>query len=201
MFITSGPRGWSESITEEGALFFQSGDIGDDLSVDSKNAKRVSIKHGVEAQRSETSNGDVVVCITGAKTGNVGVVSDCSERAYINQHLGLIRPTKAVRSDFLGFSLKSDAGQKFLEASQYGLKQGLSLDDIKSVPVAIPPLEEQDSILIYIQSALDRIANLSAEAQRAIGLLRERRAALISAAVTGKIDVREQVDALTAQAA
>jgi type I restriction enzyme S subunit len=58
------------------------------------------------------------------------------------------------------------------------------------IVIAVPPLVEQQNILEYLDrttSALDRLASLAGDA---IGTLRERRSALISAAVTGKIDVR-----------
>jgi len=54
----------------------------------------------------------------------------------------------------------------------------------------VPPIEEQSAIVECLESETRRLDNLLAEATRAILLLRERRSALISAAVTGKIDVR-----------
>jgi type I restriction enzyme S subunit len=56
--------------------------------------------------------------------------------------------------------------------------------------VAIPPLRQQEAIVSYIRVATERYDALTAQANLAIELLQERRSALISAAVTGKIDVR-----------
>lgn len=53
-----------------------------------------------------------------------------------------------------------------------------------------PPLSEQSAIVAHLNTQMEGAATLAAEAERAIVLLKERRAALISAAVTGKIDVR-----------
>ncbi|MBU6172308.1 MAG: restriction endonuclease subunit S, partial [Planctomycetes bacterium] len=50
--------------------------------------------------------------------------------------------------------------------------------------------EEQESIVQYLDAQTAKLDALTAEAERAIELLQERRTALISAAVTGKIDVR-----------
>jgi type I restriction enzyme S subunit len=58
------------------------------------------------------------------------------------------------------------------------------------LPVFMPPLEEQRRIADRIDVELERIRGLIALTERSIGLLREKRAALITAAVTGKIDVR-----------
>lgn len=57
--------------------------------------------------------------------------------------------------------------------------------------VAVPPLEEQHQITAYLDEQIAKIDMLIAETERFIELARERRAALITAAVTGQIDVRE----------
>ena len=56
--------------------------------------------------------------------------------------------------------------------------------------VALPPVDEQHSLLKHAAHARARLDALVAESQHAIALLQERRSALISAAVTGQIDVR-----------
>jgi type I restriction enzyme S subunit len=56
-------------------------------------------------------------------------------------------------------------------------------------------MAEQVAIAAYIDEQTARLEKLATEAERAINLLKERRAALISAAVTGKIDVRGFVSA------
>ena len=66
----------------------------------------------------------------------------------------------------------------------------LSLSDVSALPVLVPPAAEQDEILARLENELGKLIALEAEVDGAIVLLSERRAALISAAVTGKIDVR-----------
>lgn len=68
---------------------------------------------------------------------------------------------------------------------------GIDRNDIHVLPVAVPPVSEQSTIVAYLESETARLDTLTAEAQRAIDLLQERRTALISAAVTGQIDVRQ----------
>jgi type I restriction enzyme S subunit len=189
-FTTSGPRGWSERVADGGSLFIQSGDLNDALGVDFGNAKRVEVSDDAETQRTRLQNGDVVVCITGAKTGNCAVCSEVPEDAYINQHLCLVRPNSEVVPEFLGMSLRSCVGQIQFELSQYGLKQGLSLENVRETFVAVPSAEEQRDIVAWLDKEILKFDTLQIEANRAIELFTERRAALISAAVTGKIDVR-----------
>lgn len=66
------------------------------------------------------------------------------------------------------------------------LSQGL----LHSLPIPLPPLEEQEEIARYLEQKEHRFTSLVSDTERSIALLREKRAALITAAVTGKIDVR-----------
>ena len=196
-FVTSGPRGWSERIGETGALFIQSGDLNDQLEVEFATAKRVQVDNDAESVRTRLHEGDVVVCVTGAKTGNVAVCENIPHDAYVNQHVCLVRPNSEILPMFLGLVLKSKLGQSYFEVSQYGLKQGLSLENINEAPVTLPDMDEQRKIISYIDIETAKLAALTAQAEQAIELLQERRTALISAAVTGKIDVREEINAET----
>ncbi|MES9831167.1 MAG: restriction endonuclease subunit S [Candidatus Thiodiazotropha sp. DIVDIV] len=76
------------------------------------------------------------------------------------------------------------------------IKQGsgqpnLNTDIVKNIPVPIPPVDEVEGIVVSIRDARGRFKTLEEKAKNAIELLQERRTALISAAVTGKIDVRD----------
>jgi len=190
VFTTSGPRGWSERINEFGRLFVQSGDLGESLQIDFDNCKRVNVEDGAESARTLLANGDIVVCITGAKTGNVAVCEGLREPAFVNQHLCLIRTNSSILPRFLGLLLKSTIGQTYFEKSQYGMKQGLSLEDVREAPVLLPPISEQREILSFLDSEAAKFDELYGSSETAIHLLQERRTTLISAAVTGRIDVR-----------
>ena len=61
---------------------------------------------------------------------------------------------------------------------------------LQQMKIVLPPRSEQDMITVFLEGETTKLDALIAEAQRAINLLQERRAALISAAVTGQIDVR-----------
>ena len=71
-------------------------------------------------------------------------------------------------------------------AIQQHFNVGAAIDLI----IPVPSLEEQDDIATFLLAETARTDALVAEAQRAIQLLQERKVALISAAVTGQIDVR-----------
>ena len=132
----------------------------------------------------------MLVCITGAKTGKVAVCERLDEPAFINQHICLIRPKPGQDSAYLGAYLHSEGGQRYFELAQYGLKQGLSLENVRDAVVPVPPRDEQIRIASFVSEIATRVDCLINSAVSSIGYLQERRAALISAAVTGKIDVR-----------
>lgn len=61
---------------------------------------------------------------------------------------------------------------------------------ILELNVAVPPSVEQTAIVAFLETEIAKLDSLWAESERTIALLKERRSALISAAVTGQIDVR-----------
>lgn len=75
-----------------------------------------------------------------------------------------------------------------------GLRQALRFDGIRQMPILIPPIAEQISICSKIDSETSRIDALVEKSSQSIGLLKERRSALITAAVTGQIDLRRPHD-------
>jgi restriction endonuclease S subunit len=63
---------------------------------------------------------------------------------------------------------------------------------LKNIFITIPPVEDQQQIAIYLDDKTSKIDMIIEEVNHSIKLLKEHRSALISAAVTGKIDVRDQ---------
>jgi type I restriction enzyme S subunit len=90
----------------------------------------------------------------------------------------------ALRSPSVRFQI--ERGATGTSASMKKIGQGI----IREFVVALPPPHEQRAIIEFCDGECAIVDTLTAEAQRAIGLLQERRSALISAAVTGQIDVR-----------
>ncbi|ADD68234.1 restriction modification system DNA specificity domain protein [Denitrovibrio acetiphilus DSM 12809] len=68
----------------------------------------------------------------------------------------------------------------------------LPTDEFKELSFPVPPYEEQQAIAEYISSETILIDSLISKTEESISLLKEKRSALITAAVTGKIDVREE---------
>lgn len=115
-----------------------------------------------------------------------GIGFGTTELIVVRPHVG------KVLSEFLKWIFSSVFFLKLGESAMYGAggQKRVPESFIRDFPVALPSLSEQRSIVDFLDQETAKIDTLISEAQRAIELLKERRGALISAAVTGKIDVR-----------
>ncbi|NLY16007.1 MAG: restriction endonuclease subunit S [Gammaproteobacteria bacterium] len=96
-----------------------------------------------------------------------------------------------MKNHYLMYWLMSTACQARLETLATGSTAlGIKASKLGMIECLAPPLKEQDEIVSYITQETSKINTLVSEAEHVILLLQERRSALISAAVTGKIDVR-----------
>ena len=101
---------------------------------------------------------------------------------------------ETASSLFLSLYLGSSEARGPIELGATGASASMvniGQSTILELEIAVPPIDEQFAIEFAIHGEIEKIDALTAEAERGIELLQERRTALISAAVTGKIDVRE----------
>ena len=108
--------------------------------------------------------------------------------------LTIVRPKPELTApDYLNWIFRSSLFRKLGEASMYGAGGQKRIPDnfVRNFALAFPPLSEQVNITNFLEVETNKLEKLAGNATRAITLLKERRSALISAAVTGKIDVRE----------
>lgn len=132
-----------------------------------------------------------------SKDGTIGrtVVVNEEKDFVIASSLIIIRPNQQVLdSNYLNFMCKSRVVSQQVDSVVKGAGlPRLSLQNLLRVIGIFPPIQEQRDIAFFLESEISRLDALSYEAGRGITLLKERRAALISAAVTGKVDVRKAV--------
>jgi type I restriction enzyme S subunit len=195
-FLTSGSRGRAAHSADNGALFIRIGNLlRETLDLYLEDIQRVNDPEGTEGERTRVQGGDLLFSIT-AYLGSVAVVPDDLETAYVSQHVALARLRQCrLRPRWAGCATLSFVGRTYLDEQGYGgTKIQLALDDVANLVILMPPLGEQERILRYIDSETAKLDALISEAETAIDLLQERRSALISAAVTGKLtDVREMM--------
>jgi len=150
----------------------------------------------------ELSEGDLVLGMDRpwiADGLRIARVSAADLPCLLLQRVAALRPLAGLEADYLPWLLGGDAFHHHCVPDMTGVSvPHISPGQIGDFLVAMPPPEEQEAIAHDLAMASAREKGLVSEAEHAIGLLLERRAALISAAVTGKIDVR---DTAAAQAA
>ncbi|OOC50807.1 hypothetical protein B0684_01805 [Thioalkalivibrio versutus] len=140
-------------------------------------------------QKSILQAGDVLIVQTG-DIGQVAVVT--KEFSGSNCHALIVASpvSEFVDGVWLSWVLNSDYGYNSLLSIKTGaLHPHLNCGYVKDVYVPVPPLGEQYDLVGHIKRELESFSGLISEAEKAKNFLQERRSALISAAVTGKIDV------------
>jgi len=188
---TTGPRGWGDLAADSGEPFIRSANLRrDDIELQSDEMALVSPPPSQEAARSRTRAGDVLVGVTGANTGWVGIVRSDVANGYVSQHVAILRPSTDLLPEWLAYSLFSYPVQDQLLGGQYGgTKQQLGLEDLADLVIKLPGLEQQRLLVALLErtklASRNAIRTLSTQS----GLLQERRQSLITAAVTGQIDI------------
>lgn len=141
----------------------------------------------------------ILVGITGqGKTR--GMATQLQFTATVNQHLAYIKPdVEQLAPIFLLRCLESAYDHLRTESEGAGSTKGaITCDQLGRLRVPDPDLNEQEQIISFLEMEVSKLDKLEADAIRAIALLKERRSALIAAAVTGQIDVRNLVQEIPA---
>lgn len=142
-------------------------------------------------------NGDILLARSGATVGKSFIYKDSWGICCFAGYLIRARAKREIMNhDFLYKCFQSDFYWKYIGSEQIQATiQNVSAQKYGSLVIPIPPISEQSDIVRLLAEEEKRIQELMQEAQKAISLLKERRSALISAAVTGKIDVRGLAEA------
>jgi type I restriction enzyme, S subunit len=132
--------------------------------------------------------------IRNVSVGLVSIVPSNLPEFAVGQETVLLRRKRDVHPSFLRYALVGAEARYAIERAMIGSTfRRINVSAIRSLPVPAPPLPIQIQVAAYLDEQTTRIDLLIGEARRFIELARERRAALITASVTGQIDVREMV--------
>ena len=140
--------------------------------------------------------GDVLISRANTKelVGSAAVVDTNRPRLLLCDKLYRLRThTKQILPVYLVMLLGTREARSIIELSATGASssmQNIGQSTILKLEIPLPSIDEQESIVHSVHKQCEPLESLLTEAQYAITLLKERRSALISAAVTGKIDVR-----------
>lgn len=144
-----------------------------------------------EVARIDTYSADCEAVLTAGDGAGVGKVYHYANGKFdFHQRVYMMHNFRHVRGKFFFHYLSSLFAAVALDGGAKSTVDSLRMPVFKNFQITVPSLEEQDQILRFLEDGTDRIDTLIAKTERSIELLREHRTALITAAVTGKLDLR-----------
>ncbi|MGB7803533.1 restriction endonuclease subunit S [Buttiauxella sp.] len=178
-----------ESFTDiDGINWFSPGDFNGSLVLQDakKKISKSSVHNGDSKIYPENS---IVVIGIGATLGKVALAASLFS---CNQQINIIVPNEKIEPNYLAHSLSNQMEQmkQSSNASTIGI---MNQEKTKQIWIALPKIDEQLEIIEFLLKKTTEFDLLLNWSDKQIQLLQERRTALISAAVTGKIDVRDWV--------
>lgn len=183
--VTSGSRDWAKYYAEKGSKFIRMTNLQrENIHLNLTDLKYVDIQSdSSDGKRTSLVSGDILMSIT-AELGKIGWVEDGLGEAYINQHTALIRlDEKKAFSQYIAYLLSSkEMNHRINRLNDSGAKAGLNLPTIRSIPIDIPPIEEQQKIA-GILSTWDKAIDTT---KRLIYISEQQKKALMQQLLTGK---------------
>lgn len=180
---------FTPTYSESGVPFLRVTDIHNE-EIDMEDIKYIpENEHRDLVQRCKPEKGDLLL----SKNGTIGVpkLINWDWQFSIFVSLCLIKFKKNLKAEFAEYFFKSyEIQEQIFGLIKKSTVINLHLDKIQNFWFSIPPVEEQSQIIYYLDKKIAELNKLIGKAESAIQLMQERRTALISAAVTGKIDVR-----------
>lgn len=148
-----------------------------------------------EIEAFELKKGDVLITKDSQDPSDIGtpaIVTVDLRSVICGYHLTIIRTHDADDTGFVHRSIQSHPTKAYSFVESPGItRYGLSQDAIGDIVVYLPPKDERTRLTSWVNRETARIDTLITKARRSIDLLKERRGAFITAAVTGQIDVRD----------
>ncbi|EGQ7650358.1 restriction endonuclease subunit S [Vibrio alginolyticus] len=183
--VTSGSRDWAQYYSETGSKFIRMTNLSrDGIHLKLGDLKYVNVESSAsDGKRTSLKEGDLLISIT-AELGKIGWIPPEFGEAYINQHTALVRIKKQqADSKYVAYLLSShEMNHKINRLNDSGAKAGLNLPTIRSIPLILPPLPEQQR-LAKILSTWD---NAISTTEKLIANSKQQRKALMQQLLTGK---------------
>ena len=181
----------SEDFTDSGIPVLRIGDISPNGRVDLSMAKHLPLEFRHSHDGFVVNDGDIVIAMTGATVGKPGRLNSGTQ-ALLNQRVcSLDANGTQLSNQFLWFIITSSPYQKYVALTAFGGAQpNISDAELTEFTIAVPPTEEQALLVAYLDKRCTKIDSLITKANEVVTVLREYRSALITAAVTGSINVQ-----------
>ncbi|BET27269.1 type I restriction enzyme S subunit [Limnobacter thiooxidans] len=181
----------SEHFVEDGEVLVIESNFATTGNLFEQELKKISQQHFETIKRSEVSAGDIVIAKIGARFGSAAILPPLSKQAVVSGNsLKLNSCDRLTSNRWIVRQLNWLKWVGQIDLLVNGSAQpALSLGGMNTLVTLLPPIKEQSTILDYIEEKENQFRLLMDKAITSIKLLKEHRQALISAAVTGEIDV------------
>lgn len=180
-------------VTDTGVRLLQTGNIGIGKFKE-QGFRYISNETFENLKCTEVSPRDVLICRLDGPVGRACLAPDLGVPMITSVDNAILKVADDIYPDFIADVFTSLQWLSWIEALCRvggGFRLRISRSMLGNQRVPVPPYDEQVEIAKFIDEEQNKTDTLAAEAEQTIKLLQERRTALISAAVTGKIDVRE----------
>ncbi|EGQ7929641.1 restriction endonuclease subunit S [Vibrio vulnificus] len=140
------------------------------------------------------SEGDIIFADTSEDQDGAGNFTQISgsQRIFAGYHTVVVKLSFEIYKRFMAYVFDSESFRNQIRTSVKGVKVfSVTQAILKNSTIWLPPVKEQKAITEHLDNITSKIDRLISNQNKAIKLMRERKIALISAAVTGKIDVRD----------
>lgn len=175
----------------EGALVVGATEMSLSGDIELQNPQFISWDKYFESPEIMLEKDMVLIVQRGSTVGKVAIVSGDLGEATINPSLIVLKESN-LHPQYLKYSLMSTSIQRLIamERSSTAIPM-ISQEQVSNYWILVPPEHEQFEICHYLGSELTKVDQVLRHSNQSIDLMKERKTALISAAVTGKIDVRD----------
>ncbi len=135
-------------------------------------------------------DGDTIVSTVRTYLRAIAPIRAPRPNLIVSTGFAVVRP-RSVDPGFLFYALCESRFVESIVARSVGVSYpAVNASDVGAISVPLPPLPEQRAIAAFLDRETAKLDQMSAKVEEAVARLQEYRAALITAAVTGKIDVR-----------
>ncbi|MGJ4733673.1 restriction endonuclease subunit S [Leptospira levettii] len=153
----------------------------------------ISWKKYHESPEIQVKPGDILVVKTGSTYGKIAMVRELNSEATINPQIAIFKEAKVHELFLFNFLVSPMINEQFKLMNSGSTIPTMTQENLVNLPIPHPSLTEQKAIAEFLDKQTKKLDLIKEKALSVIELLKEKRSALISSAVTGKIDVRELV--------
>ena len=153
--------------------------------------ERMEFENAPSRARRIACDGDTIVSTVRTYLRAIAPIKEPTENLIVSTGFAVVRP-RSVEANFLSYALRESGFVETVVARSVGVSYpAVNASDVATIPIPLPPTTEQRVIADYLDRETAKIDRMVEKVEAAIERLQEYRTALITAAVTGKIDVRQ----------